>query len=85
MTPRKVHYRRVPSETYSSPNEVVEKVSTHLAAADQIRQHFHNAAWRGELLMARYKTIDTSPRFIALDLERQLLPGTFEHALILTR
>src|SRR5688500_7482022 len=31
--------------------------------------------------MARYKTIDTSPRFIALDLERQLLPGTFEHAL----
>ena len=31
--------------------------------------------------MARYKTIDTSLRFIALDLERQLLPGTFEHAL----
>jgi transposase len=31
--------------------------------------------------MARYKTIDTSPRFIAVDLERQLLPGTFEHAL----
>lgn len=31
--------------------------------------------------MARYKVIDTSPRFIALDLERQLLPGTFEHAL----
>jgi hypothetical protein len=31
--------------------------------------------------MARYKTIDTSPRFIALDLERQLLPSTFEHAL----
>ena len=31
--------------------------------------------------MARYKTIDTSPRFLAVDLERQLLPGTFEHAI----
>lgn len=31
--------------------------------------------------MARYKHVDTSPRFIAVDLERQLLPGTFEHAL----
>ena len=27
------------------------------------------------------KHIDTSPRFIAVDLRRQLLPGTFEHAL----
>lgn len=31
--------------------------------------------------MARYKPIDTSPRFLAVDLERQLLPGTFVHAL----
>lgn len=31
--------------------------------------------------MARYKVIDTSPRFIAVDLQRQLVPGTFEHAL----
>ncbi|HEX5394693.1 MAG TPA: transposase, partial [Rhodocyclaceae bacterium] len=31
--------------------------------------------------MACYKKIDTSPRFIAVDLVRQLLPGTFEHAL----
>ncbi|MEO6024632.1 MAG: transposase [Burkholderiales bacterium] len=31
--------------------------------------------------MARYKAIDTSPRFLAVDLSRQLLPGTFEHAL----
>src|SRR3989338_2328668 len=31
--------------------------------------------------MARYKHIDTSPRLIAVDLERQLHPGTFEHAL----
>lgn len=31
--------------------------------------------------MARYKHIDTSPRFLAVDLARQLLPGTFEHAL----
>ena len=30
--------------------------------------------------MARYKYIDTSPRFIPIDLARQLLPGTFEHA-----
>nr|QLG20552.1 IS4 family transposase [uncultured bacterium] len=27
------------------------------------------------------KHTDTSPRFLAVDLERQLLPGTFEHAL----
>ena len=31
--------------------------------------------------MARYKAIDTSPRFLAVDLSRQFLPGTFEHAL----
>ena len=31
--------------------------------------------------MARYKHIDTSPRFLAVDLQRQLPPGTFEHAL----
>lgn len=31
--------------------------------------------------MARYKYIDTSPCFLAVDLERQLLPGSFEHAL----
>ena len=31
--------------------------------------------------MARYKHIDTSPRFLAVDLSSQLLPGTFEHAL----
>lgn len=31
--------------------------------------------------MARYKPIDTSARFIAIDLASQLLPGTFEHAL----
>ena len=31
--------------------------------------------------MARYKHIDTNPRFLAVDLARQLLPGTFEHAL----
>lgn len=33
------------------------------------------------LRMARYKYIDTNPRFLAVDLARQLLPGTFEHAL----
>ena len=31
--------------------------------------------------MARYRHIDTSPRLIAVDLQQQLLPGTFEHAL----
>ena len=31
--------------------------------------------------MARYKQIDTSPRFLAVDLQAQLLPDTFEHAL----
>lgn len=30
--------------------------------------------------MARHKVIDTSPRFLAVDLEKQLLPGSFEHA-----
>src|SRR5512139_915550 len=33
------------------------------------------------MYMARYKHIDISPRFLAVDLQRQLLPGTFEHAL----
>jgi hypothetical protein len=28
-----------------------------------------------------YKHIDTSPRFLAVDLQRQLLPGSFEYAL----
>ena len=31
--------------------------------------------------MARYKHIDTGPRFLAVDLQRQLLPGTFEYAM----
>lgn len=30
--------------------------------------------------MTRYKAIDTSPRFLAVDLEKQLLPGNLEHA-----
>ena len=29
--------------------------------------------------MARYKHIDTSPRFIAVDLQKQLLPDTIAH------
>ncbi len=31
--------------------------------------------------MARYKLIDTNPQFLRVDLARQWLPGTFEHAL----
>jgi transposase len=30
--------------------------------------------------MARFKHIDTQPKFLPVDLARQLLPGTFEHA-----
>ena len=30
--------------------------------------------------MARYKHIDTQPRLLVVDLERQLLPGSFAHA-----
>jgi len=30
--------------------------------------------------MARYKVVDLSPRFLAVDLEKQLLPGSFAHA-----
>ena len=30
--------------------------------------------------MACYKYIDTNPRFLPVDLAKQLLPGTFEHA-----
>jgi len=31
--------------------------------------------------MPRYKSIDTTPQFVAIDLARQLIAGTFEHAL----
>jgi hypothetical protein len=31
--------------------------------------------------MARYKHIDASPRFLPIDLTKQLRPGTFEYAL----
>ena len=31
--------------------------------------------------MPRFKPVDTSPRFLAVDLSRQLVPGTFEYAL----
>jgi len=31
--------------------------------------------------MARFKVVDRSPRFLAIDLEAQLIPGSFEHAL----
>lgn len=31
--------------------------------------------------MARYKTVDRSPRFLPIDLSAQLVPGSFEHAL----
>jgi len=30
--------------------------------------------------MARYKQLDTQPKFLPVDLSRQFLPGTFEHA-----
>jgi hypothetical protein len=31
--------------------------------------------------MARYKHVDTQPKFLPVDLAAQLLPGTLEHAL----
>lgn len=31
--------------------------------------------------MAKFKHIDTGPRFLPVVLEQQLIPGTFEHAL----
>jgi hypothetical protein len=31
--------------------------------------------------MANFKLVDYSPRFLAVDLYRQLIPGTFEYAL----
>jgi transposase len=31
--------------------------------------------------MARYKYVDRSPRLLPVDLEAQLVPGTFAHAL----
>jgi hypothetical protein len=34
-----------------------------------------------EASMASYKHIDTSPRFLAVDLQKQLMPGCFEYAL----
>ena len=30
--------------------------------------------------MARYKVVDLSPKFLVVDLEKQLLPGSFAHA-----
>jgi transposase len=30
--------------------------------------------------LPRYKVIDTNPQFLAVDLAKQLLPGSFEHA-----
>ena len=32
--------------------------------------------------MARYKVIDLSPRFLAVDLEKQLLPGSLPKCFI---
>lgn len=30
--------------------------------------------------MSRYKAIDSSPRFLAVDLKKRLVPGSFEYA-----
>jgi hypothetical protein len=35
---------------------------------------------RRALAIARYRYVDTSPRFLPVDLARQLLSHTFEHA-----
>src|SRR6185295_1213736 len=68
-------------------NECVGKPFAYVAAA--VRQQQVGAPTPVPLsrrlpprapLMARYKHIDTSPRFLPVDLAQQLLPGTFEHA-----
>ncbi|HVK55419.1 MAG TPA: hypothetical protein VM532_10370, partial [Burkholderiales bacterium] len=64
-----------------TPNEVVEKAFPHLALSTRNRQDHAIRIFEHKHSMARYKTIDTNPRFLAVDLARQLLPGTFEHAL----
>ena len=64
------------------PNEAVEKVQTSAhRAVNQNKYQGQTKSKISETAMARYKHIDTSPRFLAVDLQRQLLPGTIEHAL----
>jgi transposase len=47
------------------------------AAGDTYTEWWSPAALR---LMARYKYIDTNPRVLPVDLARQLIPGSLEHA-----
>ena len=71
-------------------NEAVEKASVHVGEKQRRAQSWGLFWCRPRTVrsppclvptpMARDKYIDTSPRFIAIDLQRQLLPGTFEHA-----
>lgn len=62
-------------------NEVVQKVFSRLAlgVGGGQRRIFETVGRTDQ--MARCKTIDTGPRFLAVDLARQLSPGTFERAL----
>ena len=68
---------------FAPANEAVEKLdsSAHIAVTKLNNKCHSGDAFEEEPTMARYKHIDTSPRFLAVDLERQLLPGTFEHAM----
>jgi transposase len=63
-------------------NEAVQKL--YSSAYHAVNQIVDQGRMQNDLdgdEMARYKHIDTSPRFLAVDLQKQLLPGTFEHAL----
>jgi hypothetical protein len=46
-----------------------------------VRRKIGPSTLHGQGAIARYKTIDTSPRFLPVNLSQQLLPATFEHAL----
>jgi len=69
------------SSLFVWPNEVVENVYSRPHRA--VNQTKYQGRSGGDILerqMARYKHIDTSPRFLAVDLQRQLLPSIIEHA-----
>jgi hypothetical protein len=68
------------AEVIQRSNQFVENSSPHCHEQAHRLQGSRIDCAR-EFAMTRYKTIDTSPRFFAANLEAQLLPGTFEHAL----
>ena len=63
-------------------NEAVEKVCSYAhRAVNQTKYQGPSFGRYFGAVNGTYKHIDTSPKFLAVGLQRQLLPGTFEHAL----